>query len=332
MSDAAAATTHSKKTPTEAWFSSWAVAWNKFWFTPTSAHALAVMRILTGVIAFYTLLVWSFEFEGFINGGLISAEYRNLLYRTPLDSTLAWSHFDWVGPALRMPIHIVGLVIVALFTLGFYTRFTAILTALLVISYSNRVMGALFGLDQMLAMLTLYLAISRCGDVFSIDSRLARRDPADNKPRSVMNSIATRLIQVHLCIVYLFAGLGKCQGDKWWDGEAIWGAIANHEYQTVNMLWLSEHMGIVAVITMVALFWEISYAALIWSRLTRPIVLALAIPMHLGIGICLGMLEFGLIMLVANIAFIPADFFQQQKMPPSHRAQRESRRLTDGEG
>jgi len=127
----------------------------------------------------------------------------------------------------------------------------------------------------------------------------------------VMNSIATRLIQVHLCIVYLFAGLGKCQGDKWWDGEAIWGAVANHEYQTVDMLWLSEHMGLVAVITMVALFWEVSYVALVWSRLTRPLVLLMAIPMHLGIGICLGMLEFGLIMLVANIAFVPTKFFQR---------------------
>ena len=138
----------------------------------------------------------------------------------------------------------------------------------------------------MLAMLTLYLAISRCGDAFSIDSRRAKKKSNDKSSVSVMNAIATRLIQVHLCIVYLFAGLGKCQGDKWWDGEAIWGAIANHEYQTVDMLWLSEHMWLVAVITMVALFWEVSYVALIWPRLTRPVVMLLAIPMHLGIGIC----------------------------------------------
>ena len=305
----------SATTPTEEWFSSWGTAWNNFWFTPTSAHALAIIRILTGALAFYTLLVWSIDFDGFINGGLISPEYRDLLHRTPLESAMSWSHFDWIGASLRMPVHIVGLVIVALFTLGFYTRVTAILTALLVISYSNRAMGALFGLDQMLAMLTLYLAISRCGDALSIDSWRAKRKSADKKSASVMNSIATRLIQVHLCIVYLFAGLGKCQGDKWWDGEAIWGAIANHEYQTVDMLWLSEHMGLVAVITMVALFWEIGYAALIWSRLTRPVMLLLAIPMHLGIGICLGMVEFGLIMLVANIAFIPAGMFDRKQRP-----------------
>ena len=302
-------------TSTQAWMSAWAVAWNKFWFTPTSAHSLAIIRILTGVIAFYTLLVWSFDFEGFINGGLISAEYRDLLYRTPLESAMAWSHFDWIGPSLRMPVHIVGLLIVALFTLGFCSRFTAVLTALLVISYSNRAMAALFGLDQMLAMLTLYLAISRCGDAFSIDSWRAKKNSNDNSSASVINTIATRLIQIHLCIVYLFAGLGKCQGDKWWDGEAIWGTIANHEYQTANMLWLSDHMGLVALMTMLALFWEVTYAALIWPRLTRPIMLLLAVPTHLGIGMCLGMLEFGLIMLVANIAFIPAGMFDRKQRP-----------------
>ena len=271
--------------PTEAWFSLWsslwADAWNKFWFTPTSAHTLAVIRILTGAIAFYTLLVWSFDFDGFINNGLISAEYRDLLYRTPLESAMAWSHFDWVGPTLRMPVHIAGLLIVALFTLGFYTRCTAVLT----------------------------------GDAFSIDAFCAKKRSNDKRSTSVINRIATRLIQIHLCIVYLFAGLGKCQGDKWWDGEAIWGAIANHEYQTVDMLWLSQHMWLVAVITMVALFWEVSYVALIWPRLTRPIVLLLAVPMHLGIGLCLGMLEFGLIMLVANIAFIPAEMFDRKQRP-----------------
>jgi len=44
-------------------------------------------------------------------------------------------------------------------------------------------------------------------------------------------------------------------------------------------------------------------------------MLLLAVPMHLGIGICLGMLEFGLIMLVANIAFIPAGMLERKPRP-----------------
>ena len=41
-----------------------------------------------------------------------------------------------------------------------------------------------------------------------------------------------------------------------------------------------------------------------WPRLTRPIVLALAIPLHLGIACFLGMITFGLVMLIGNLAFV----------------------------
>jgi hypothetical protein len=110
-------------------------------------------------------------------------------------------------------------------------------------------------------------------------------------------------------VVYLFAGLGKCQGETWWNGEAIWGAVASYEYQTVDMTFMADQMGWVAVVTLMTLVWEVSYAALVWPRLTRPIVLALAVPMHLGIGMCMGMMTFGLIMLVANLAFVEPHWF-----------------------
>ena len=120
---------------------------------------------------------------------------------------------------------------------------------------------------------------------------------------SIANNIAIRLIQIHLCIVYLFAGLGKCQGEKWWNGEAIWGAVASYEYQTIDMTWMANQMWLVSLITLVTLIFEVGYVGLIWHRLTRPVMLLLAIPLHLGIGLCMGMLEFGLIMLVANLSF-----------------------------
>jgi hypothetical protein len=35
-------------------------------------------------------------------------------------------------------------------------------------------------------------------------------------------------------------------------------------------------------------------------------MLAMAIPLHLGIGICLGMMTFGLVMLIGCLAFVPS--------------------------
>ena len=298
----------------QSFFYQWWDAWNDFWFRPSAPETLAVMRILTGLMVLYSHAVWTLEFSGFIGGKLLPIAYRANLYKDSSEASFAWSHFDWMPESLWMPMHIIGLLIVVLFIVGWQTKTVAWLTAALVISYANRATGALFGLDQILAFLTLYLAISRCGGAFSVDRWkesplvVGTRPPTKLSPS---NTIATRLIQIHLCVVYLFAGLGKCQGDTWWNGEAIWGALASYEYQTVDMTFMADQMPLVAVITLLTLAWEVSYAALIWPKLTRPIMLVLAIPMHLGIGICMGMMTFGLVMLVANVAFISPTWLQR---------------------
>ncbi len=128
--------------------------------------------------------------------------------------------------------------------------------------------------------------------------------------KDTISNIAIRLIQVHMCLVYLFAGLGKLQGDSWWNGEAIWGAIASYEYQTLDLTWIAGHMWLVNVLTLITLAWEVSYAFLIWPRLTRPIYLLIAVVVHLGIGLAMGMLTFGLIMIYGNLAFVRPEFLR----------------------
>ncbi len=87
----------------------------------------------------------------------------------------------------------------------------------------------------------------------------------------------------------------------------MWLALANYEYQSIDMTWLGRWPLVINAITQITLLWEISYPVFIWPRLTRPIVLALAIPIHLGIAVCMGMITFGTIMLVANLAFVSPD-------------------------
>jgi hypothetical protein len=58
-------------------------------------------------------------------------------------------------------------------------------------------------------------------------------------------------------------------------------------------------------------FWEIFYCALVWPRLTRPLVLAMAVAVHGGIALFLGMVTFGTIMIVANAAFISPDWISR---------------------
>src|SRR2546430_17684534 len=43
-----------------------AQAWDRFWFTPTKPHTLALIRILGGGMLFYTHLVWTIGLSDFL--------------------------------------------------------------------------------------------------------------------------------------------------------------------------------------------------------------------------------------------------------------------------
>ena len=89
---------------------------------------------------------------------------------------------------------------------------------------------------------------------------------------------------------------------------ATWGAIANLEYQSLDVTWLANYPVLMDAMTHVALFWEVFYIALVWPRWTRPIALGMAVMVHGGIALFLGMKTFGLAMLIANLAFVSPEF------------------------
>ena len=287
------------------WFNDCWQAWDRFLFTPKDAATLGLIRVLAGAMLLYTHFVWTLDLDGFFgSNSWLSKEFA---YRYH-DSAFGWSHLYWLeSPAMLWCSHLVALVVFFALMVGFQSRIASVLAYLLTVSYAHRATGALFGLDQINGFLAMYLMIGPCGDAFSVDQWLKRKrgQSINTRPQpKITTNIALRLIQVHLCIVYLFAGFGKLFGESWWSGTALWGAFANQEYQTFDMTWLAHSLVLVNLFTHVALFWEVSYAALIWSKHTRPIMLALAVPMHLGIAICMGMTTFGLVMLIANLAFV----------------------------
>ena len=276
-----------------------ASGWDRFWFTPSDPATLCVIRILAGSMLFYTHLVWSVDLAGFFGrDGKLSPEFcRAFMGNSPA----GWSHLLAVeSNGALWASHIACLAILACFTVGLWTRVTGILSCLITISYAHRGSGALFGLDQINALLVIYLMLGPSGAMYSIDAWIGGK--RDSHP-IVGATIAIRLIQLHMCIIYLFAGAGKLLGASWWDGTALWGAFANYEYQTWDMTWLAQHEQIVNFLTHLTIAWEISYVAVVWNRLARPIVILLAIPLHLGIGLCMGMMTFGLVMIYGNLAF-----------------------------
>lgn len=280
--------------------------WDRFWFQPLDPSTLGLIRICAGTMLFYTHLVWGRQLQGFLGEqGRIPPHVARIIS----GSQYAWSHFYWLHSATALIfVHIIALLAFAALTVGWMTRYVSWVAFFFTVSYANRASGVLFGLDQVNGFLALYLAIGPSGDAYSIDQWQQGRAVG---PATIGANIAIRLIQCHMCVVYLFAGLGKLLGQSWWAGTALWGAFANFEYQTLDMTWVARFPLEVNFVTQFILAWEIAYIALVWPRLTRPLMLALAVPLHLGIAVCMGMITFGLIMIVGNAAFLPPEFVRR---------------------
>jgi len=291
-----------KRWPSDVWN-----GWSRFWFTPTDPATLSLIRLLGGSMLFYTHLVWSLELEAFFGpNSWISHDGAGGLRDA---GSYAWSYFWWIdSPTVLWAAHIAALIVFAMLALGLFTRVVSVLAFIATLSYAGRVPGALFGLDQINLLLAMYLMLGPSGAYYSLDRFLRRRrlgGAADVPAPSVSANIAIRLIQLHMCIIYLFAGMSKLTGETWWNGTAMWLAMANLEYQSLDMTWLSRWPRLINFMTHLTVFWELYYCALIWPRRLRPIMLLLAVPLHLGIALCLGMVTFGLVMLIANLAFVP---------------------------
>jgi hypothetical protein len=278
--------------------------WNRFWFTAADPATLGLIRILAGAMMFYTHLVWALDLEAFVGPlGWLPGQSVHALQ----EGSWSWSYLWWIEdePAVLWTAHIAALVVFAMLTVGLFTRVTSILAAIITLAYVHRLPGALFGLDQVNTMLALYLAIGPSGDAYSLDRwRKSRLEPVPVRHSWTAN-LAVRLIQIQMCVIYLFAGMAKLMGQAWWDGTALWMAFGNMEYQSADMTAMANYPLLLNVMTHVTVYWELSYWALVWPRLSRPIVLMLAVPLHLGIAICLGMVTFGLAMLIGNLAFVP---------------------------
>jgi len=293
------------------WLGDWLDAWNTFWFTPADPLPLALVRIFAGALLTWAGFVWWLDAEAFFSHE--GWQRPENVWRMN-DQPWQWSWY-FAASTAGMARALAGVTLAAavMLTLGIATPLAAVVSLAGLISAVNRAPLNVFGLDDTLGMLLIAVAVGPAGAVLSVD-RLLAPDVAADRP-SVRANLALRLIQVHLCVVYLFSGCGKLLGASWWEGTALWGAAANVQYRTLDLTWLASHPWVINALTLSTLWWEIAYAALVWPRLTRRLFLAIAVPVHLGIGLTMGMMEFGLAMLTANMAFVPAPVLRRLLRP-----------------
>ncbi len=295
-------------------------AWNRFVFHPADPTPLGVVRVGVGALATWSLFVYGLDLHSYLgsSGWSNPATVRHF---ADFFNPASWSLWLLVPDSLLRPAWVGAMVVSILFTLGLWSRATAVLAWVVFVSTVRRSPVSVYGFDQIISTWLLYLAATGAsGQSVSLDRYLARLKrtrvevarrsktgpwtaPSGVPEPTVSANIALRLIECHLVLIYGMAALAKFQGPAWWTGDAFWRTIAAGEFRLFDLTWLAAYPRFMEFCTHAALALELSYPILVWIGPLRPMMMALIVAMHAGIGLTLGLTEFSLAMVAGNVAF-----------------------------
>jgi hypothetical protein len=264
------------------------------------ARALAVLRI--GVAAVLIAQAFAFApslFLFFGQHGIVQAPVASLLVSSTLPR-LAW-FVDALASVAGERTIVIGcfcLYVAALHLLlaGYQTRAAAIIAWLLHLSLKTSGSASAYGVFEFATIALFYCTVLPVGAALSLDATTSTRDV------SFQSKLGIRVLQIHLCIVYLSSGIEKIRGEQWRNGEAIWRAVMRPRFAPADFSWLAGVPALAVAICWATLAVELGYAVFVWPRRTRRLWALATIGMHAGIAVVLGLWSFSALMIVLNAA------------------------------
>jgi hypothetical protein len=319
--------------------------WDRFWFTPADPTTIAFMRICGGLLVFYVHLTYSWGLFGYVgpDAWIDQPLVRYITHEIPVyampftwtdnmvqvaNGNYYWSIFFHVtDPGWIVTLHIFFLTCMLLFTLGLWTRWTGALSWIGAMSYVQRASSTVFGLDTMMMIVLLYLMIAPAGATLSLD-RLIQKWRARKRGELIPEvepshaaNFALRLTQVHFCIIYLATGTSKLLGSTWWSGTALDLVLLNPSFAPMDqpfyyrlMQFLATHRWLWHTVTSLGIIYtllvELAFPFLVWTRNWRWFMVCCSVLLHAGIGLCMGLTTFSLMMMIMVSSFLPAELFR----------------------
>jgi hypothetical protein len=284
-----------------------------FLFSPETDKWLAVLRIGLGLqVTVYALFLksdWHYLFAG-TGKGLISRELGEAIisFDSPFIPKLGWlvalgGHVNIGEEAVLSVAWACLLVTGCCLLLGLFCRPAAILAWFIHLCAAQSGGLLAYGADNFMTMGLFYLMLSPLPDRYSLDHRLVKTKPKDPQ----LLGFWRRLLQVHLCLVYFFGGLGKTLGSGWWDGSNLWRALTRPPFDIISPDILIRFKYLLPILGISICLIELGYVFFIWMKKTRFVWLVCILGMHIAIGLTMGMYLFALVMIVLNLAAFGAD-------------------------
>lgn len=304
-------------------------AWVRFWFSGTEPIGLHVVRLAAGLV----FLAWLLPLAGQVhalfglNGWFDRQAYREtaqIAGGPPQPFTWSLLYLCGSNAVLLTAVYWTSIAVLVLFTAGLWTRLTAVLTWLIVASFTaSPALGS--DADGLLLILALYLMV---GYVLlgwtdreqSLAARLlgARGTfllgprPFVHVPerRSVGANVALRLLQVHLAIVMVVSGLHKLQFGDWWAGFALWYPLHPVMEMTPASAGTAEevssHLVLLSVAGYAVLAWQIGFPAFAWRPRWRSLLLGGALISALGSAFVYRVPAFGPALFAGCLSYVSA--------------------------
>ncbi|MCW5823300.1 MAG: DUF393 domain-containing protein [Cyanobacteria bacterium TGS_CYA1] len=263
------------------------VKWNKFFFEPISPVPIALFRIVLGLITLQCLCIhlladWKLYFgdhpliplEDFIYSYWHTNPYFDLLLLLPPGEEWRW-YFFWFVVAAAFCL-----------TIGLFTRVTAVITFLGIMSLQHHFLANQNSGDNYLRIALFFVALSNAGDALSVDSliRSLRQDWRQTGLLAPLSSPwAQRLLQIQLSIAYFHTWWCKISGPAWNDGTAVYYASRYDDIMRFPIPFLLDNMWTIKALTYGTLVIEFALGTLIWVRPIRYWVLLFGLALHLGI-------------------------------------------------
>jgi len=285
---------------------------------------LGLLRVGLGLqVTLYSLAVqndWIYLFGGAgegLNGralseGLLAAD-------SPLVPRLGWlisvAGFAGISESMALTLIWWTLFVAGLWLfLGFFSRGAAIAAwfSHLCVAKSGGLVA--YGVDNFMTIGLFYLMWAPLPDRWSLDWRRRGKAQATD-PR--LSGFFRRVLQIHLCIIYLTSGIAKCLGSGWWNGSNVWRALTRPPFDVLPPEVLVHGKFFFPLAGAFVCLLEAGYPFLVWSRRTRLSSLLAICLMHLMIGLAMGMYLFALVMIILNLAAFGPEFsFRFEKIVP----------------
>lgn len=280
----------------------------QFLFPADTGRWLSFLRIGLGLqVLLYVLFLrrdWNLVFGGPENG-LLRRDVGDAMtvVQSPFIPRLGWviSVLSKAGMSESAALALIWWSLLALGGLllfGLFCRPAAVATWFLQLACAKSGGLLSYGADNLATIGLFYLMIAPLPDPWSIDRILLHRNTSD--PRLL--GFHRRALQLHLCLIYFFGGLTKCLGSGWWNGTNIWRSLTIPPFNVLPIHGVAS-LGFLLPFAGIAIcLLELTYPFLVWWRPLRKAVLFAICAMHLGIAMMMGMVLFGTIMIILNLA------------------------------